>query len=313
MIDVCLLGTGGMMPLPYRWLTSLLVRYNGTSILLDCGEGTQIAMKKKGWSPNPIAVILITHFHADHIAGLPGMLLSMGNSDRKEPVLIVGPKGLPRIVENLRVIAPELPFEIQYKELTEDTETFDLPGEKDFHITAFRVNHRVTCYGYCFALDRAGRFDPEAAKAQEIPIRLWSRLQKGETIESDGRQYTPEMVMGPARKGLKLTYSTDSRPCDNIRQAAEDADLFICEGMYGEDDKISKAREKKHMTMTEAAKIAAAAQPAQMWLTHYSPSEMKPQMYQDKLRQIFPETICAKDGRSLTLKFEDEKDTEGNE
>lgn len=311
MIDVCLLGTGGMMPLPYRWLTSLLVRYNGKSILLDCGEGTQIAMKKKGWSPNPISLILITHFHADHIAGLPGMLLSMGNSDRREPVVIVGPKGLSRVIESLRVIAPELPFEIICRELKEDTETFDLPGESDFHITAFRVNHRVTCYGYSFTLDRAGKFDAEAAKTQEIPIPFWSRLQKGETIEDGGRTYTPDLVMGPARKGLKITYATDSRPCDNITEAARGADLFICEGMYGEDDKLSKAREKKHMTMREAARIAAAAQPTRMWMTHYSPSEMHPQEFQSDLRKIFPGTVCAKDGRSLTLNFEDEPETKG--
>ena len=303
MIDVCLLGTGGMMPLPYRWLTSLLVRYNGKSILLDCGEGTQIAMKKKGWSPNPISLILITHFHADHIAGLPGMLLSMGNSDRREPVVIVGPKGL------LRVIAPELPFEIICKELNEDTETFELPGETDFHIMAFRVNHRVPCYGYSFTLDRAGKFDAEAAKEQKIPISLWSRLQRGETIEDDGRIYTPDLVMGPARKGLKITYATDSRPCDNITEAACGADLFICEGMYGEDDKLQKAREKKHMTMREAARIAVAAQPSQMWLTHYSPSEMHPQDFQGDLRKIFPGTVCARDGRSLTLNFEDEQES----
>ncbi len=312
MIDVCLLGTGGMMPLPYRWLTSLLVRYNGTSILLDCGEGTQIAMKKKGWSPNPIRMILITHFHADHIAGLPGMLLSMGNSDLREPVLIVGPKGLSHIVESLRVIAPELPFEIRCRELSEEVETFDLPGEKDFHITAFRVNHRVTCYGYSFSLDRAGRFDAQAAQRLQIPLTYWSRLQKGETVEAGGRTYVPEMVMGPARKGLKITYATDSRPCDSIREAARGADLFVCEGMYGEDDKLSKAREKKHMTMREAARLAAAADPGQLWLTHYSPSEMKPQQYQEALQKIFPRTICARDGRSLTLRFADEaKDERG--
>ena len=112
MLDICLLGTGGMMPLPYRWLTSLMVRYNGKSILVDCGEGTQIAMKRKGWSPNPIEVILITHFHADHVSGLPGMLLAIGNSERKTPLLIVGPKGVEHVVESLRVIAPELPFPI---------------------------------------------------------------------------------------------------------------------------------------------------------------------------------------------------------
>lgn len=306
MIDVCLLGTGGMMPLPYRWLTSLLVRYNGTSVLLDCGEGTQIALKKKGWSPNPISMILITHFHADHIAGLPGMLLSMGNSERTEPVTIVGPKGLTRVIDSLRVIAPELPFEIICRELTEDTECIELPGEPDFHITAFRVNHRITCYGYSFTLDRAGRFDAKKARALEIPLHFWSKLQKGQTIEDKGITYVPEMVMGPARKGLKVTYATDSRPCENIVKAAEGADLFICEGMYGEDDKLSKAKEKKHMTMPEAARIGAKAKPKEMWLTHYSPSEMRPQEFQGNLRRIFPELVCAKDGRSKTLRFEDE-------
>ncbi len=295
------------MPLPYRWLTSLLVRYNGTSILLDCGEGTQIALKKKGWSPNPISLILITHFHADHIAGLPGMLLSMGNSDRREPVTIVGPKGLNRVIESLRVIAPELPFEIRCKELTEDTEVIDLPGEPEFHITAFRVNHRITCYGYSFTLDRAGKFDVQKARELQIPLNFWSRLQKGEVLEADGKTYLPEMVMGPARKGLKITYATDSRPCPSITAAAEDADLFICEGMYGEDDKIQKAKEKKHMTMPEAARIGAAAHPKEMWLTHYSPSEMRPQGFQDSLRKIYPALVCAKDGRSKTLLFEDEK------
>lgn len=295
------------MPLPYRWLTSLMVRYNGRSILLDCGEGTQIAMKKKGWSPNPIDVILITHFHADHIAGLPGMLLSMGNSERTDPVLIVGPKGLTRVIESMRVIAPELPFEIHCRELTEDTETFDLPGEKDFHITAFHVNHRVPCYGYSFTLDRAGRFDAEAAKAKEIPVNLWSRLQKGETVAAeDGRVFTPDLVMGPPRKGLKITYSTDTRPCPNILKYAAGADLFVCEGMYGADDKLGKAKEKKHMTMPEAARIAAKAKPKEMWLTHYSPSEMRPQEYLNDVRKIFPNTVMTKDGRSITLNFEEE-------
>ena len=308
MLDICLLGTGGMMPLPYRWLTSLMVRYNGKSILVDCGEGTQIAMKRKGWSPNPIEVILITHFHADHVSGLPGMLLAIGNSERKTPLLIVGPKGVERVVESLRVIAPELPYPIEYRELTQDVETFDMPGEKDLHITAFHVHHRINTYGYSFTLDRAGRFDAAAAKEKEIPLLYWSRLQKGETIEGeDGRIFTPDMVMGPPRRGIKVTYSTDSRPCANIARAAEGADLFVCEGMYGNDDKLAKAKEKKHMTMPEAARIAAKAQPGELWLTHYSPSEMYPQEYQNDLRRIFPRTVCAKDGRSVELNFREDE------
>jgi ribonuclease Z len=310
MIDVCLLGTGGMMPLPNRWLTSLMLRYNGKCILLDCGEGTQIAMKKKGLSPNPISTILFTHYHADHISGLPGMLLAMGNAERTEPVLIVGPKGLERVVSSLRVIAPELPFEIRFRELTEGLETFELPGEPAFHITALRANHRVTCYCYSFELERAGRFDAAAAKEKNIPLTYWSRLQKGETIEDPAAPsgvYTPDMVMGPARKGLKIAYATDSRPCDNIVTAARDADLFICEGMYGEEDKLSKAKEKKHMTFGEAARIGAKAQPAAMWLTHFSPSEMHPENYIKAVQKIYPPVVCGKDGKSLTLNFEEDK------
>ena len=117
MLDVCLLGCGGMMPLPYRWLTSLMARYNGTSILIDCGEGTQIAIKEKGWSAKPIDVLCFTHYHADHVSGLPGLLLTMGNAERREPLLIIGPKGLERVVNALRVIAPELPFSIEYMEI----------------------------------------------------------------------------------------------------------------------------------------------------------------------------------------------------
>ena len=138
MLDVCLLGTGGMMPLPQRWLTSLMARYNGKSILIDCGEGTQIAMKEKGWSPKPIDIICFTHYHADHISGLPGMLLTMGNAERTEPLLLIGPKGLTRVVNALRVIAPELPFQILYQEITEQEQTFAFDG---FRIEAFRVNH----------------------------------------------------------------------------------------------------------------------------------------------------------------------------
>ena len=305
MIDVCLLGTGGMMPLPYRYLTSLMLRYNGKGILVDCGEGTQVALRKKGWSPKPVDVILFTHYHADHISGLPGMLLTMGNAERTEPVLMAGPKGLSRIVNSLRVIAPELPFEIQFLELSEREQTFDLPGEKDFHIHAFRVSHNVPCYGFAFELDRAGRFDAARAQAQGIPLKLWSRLQKGETIETEEGTYTPDMVLGPPRKGLKLVYSTDTRPCESIVKYASGADLLICEGMYGEPDKAEKAREHKHMTFTEAAWIARKAAPKQMWLTHYSPSLIRPEEYMDPVRSIFPESIAARDGRTTTLAFEE--------
>lgn len=303
MLDVCLLGTGGMMPLPYRWLTSLMMRYNGKSILIDCGEGTQIAMKEKGWSPNPIDIICFTHYHADHISGLPGMLLTMGNAERKEPLLMIGPKGLGRVVSALRVIAPELPFEIQCLEITENQQSFVFDG---FRIEAFRVNHNVLCYGYSMVVERIGKFQLEKVLELGIPKPYWSKLQKGETIVDGENVYTPDMVLGEARKGLKVTYCTDSRPTESIVEQAKGSDLLILEGMYGEPDKLIKAKENKHMTMYEAAKIAGAAQVPQLWLTHYSPSMTRPEEFMNEVRKIFPAAVAAKDGRSLELNFEED-------
>ena len=303
MIDVCLLGCGGMMPLPNRWLTSLMVRYNGSSIMIDCGEGTQIAVREKGWSFKPIDVICFTHFHGDHISGLPGMLLTMGNADRKDPLTLIGPKGLARVVNSLRVVAPELPFPIQFIEINSKEETFELLGLK---IDAFRVQHNVTCYGYRISLARQGKFQVEKAKALGIPVKCWNPLQKGNIVEMDGRRYTPDMVLGVPRKGLSITYCTDTRPVPVIAEYAKASDLFICEGMYGEEDKQAKAREHKHMTFYEAAQLAKKAQPSQMWLTHYSPSLVYPEQYLKQVREIFPETYLGKDGKTMELDFEEE-------
>lgn len=292
------------MPLTYRWLTSLMMKYNGKSILIDCGEGTQIAMRQKGWSAKPIDIICFTHYHADHISGLPGLLLTMGNAERTEPLVMIGPKGLSRVVGALRVIAPELPFEIEYREISGDLEDFEFEG---FRIRAFRVNHKVLCYGYTLTIPRAGRFDKDRAIAQEIPMKLWSRLQKGEVIEQDGRTYTPDMVLGGDRKGLKVLYCTDTRPTKSIEENAEGCDLLILEGMYGDAEDFSKAREYRHMMMQEAAGIAAKAGVPRMWLTHYSPAVPRPEEYLEEIRRIFPNTVAARDGRSMELRFEEEE------
>ena len=292
------------MPLPNRFLTALLVRYNGKCVLIDCGEATQIAMKKKGLSAKPIDVMCFTHYHADHISGLPGMLLTMGNAERTEPLLMVGPKGLEKVVKSLRVIAPELPFEIRYQELTEDESSFTIEGMPEFTITAFKVNHNITCYGYSMSLRRQGKFNVESAEANGIERKYWNSLQKGETVTSDdGRVFTPDMVLGEERKGIKLTYSTDSRPTDSIVRNAKGSDLFICEGMYGEADKLVKAKEYKHMTFYEAARMARDAEVKELWLTHYSPSLVNPMEFMPETKKIFPNAIAAKDGRSLELKF----------
>lgn len=175
MLDVCLVGTGGMMPLPRRWLTALMTRYNGSSLLIDCGEGTQVAVKEKGWSFKPIDVICFTHYHGDHISGLPGLLLTMGNADRTEPLTLIGPRGLERVVNALRVIAPEPPFEIRFIEITKPEEVIELNG---YRITAFRVNHNVICYGYTLEIIRQGKFSPERAREQEIPLKFWNPAAK---------------------------------------------------------------------------------------------------------------------------------------
>lgn len=303
MLDVCLLGTGGMMPLPHRALTALMMRYNGSSLLIDCGEGTQVSIREQGWSFHPIDVICITHFHGDHVSGLPGLLLSMGNAERTKPLTIIGPKGLKRVIQSLLVIAPGLPFPIDFVEIENDFQEFSY---HEYQISAFKINHNVVCYGYKVEIRRSGKFDAEKAKKNHVPMKAWSPLQKQESVTVDGVTYTSDQVLGPARKGLKVTYCTDSRPTESIVEHARGADLFICEGMYGEKEKAASAREKKHMTFYEAAELAAKAEAAELWLTHYSPSLVRPETYMKDVRKIFPRTFPGKDRMFRSLNFDEE-------
>lgn len=302
MLDVCLLGTSGMLPLPNRWLTALMTRFNGSSLLIDCGEGTQIAIKEKGWSFNPIDVICFTHYHADHISGLPGLLLTIGNSDRTEPVTLIGPKGLERVVSALRTIAPELPFELRFIELTNPREHISIKG---YEIDAFKVYHTVTCYGYSISIPRIGKFDVQRARELDIPQQMWNKLQHGQRVTLGDKTYRPEMVMGDARRGIKVTYTTDSRPVDSIVENAAGSDLLICEGMYGDNDKECKAKENRHMTFEEAARIARDSSVSQLWLTHYSPSLVRPADFLDRAKKIFPQTQLGTDGKTVELLFKD--------
>jgi ribonuclease Z len=304
MLDVCLLGTSGMMPLPGRSLTALMTRYNGSSLLIDCGEGTQVAIREKGWSFHSIDVICFTHFHGDHISGLPGLLLSMGNADRTSPVTLIGPKGLERVVNALRVIAPELPFELKFIEMSGTEEIIEING---YLIKAFQVKHNIICYGYSIIIKRGGRFYTEKAFENQVPQKFWNRLQKGDTIQDGDTVYTPDMVIGPERKGIKLTYCTDSRPLKIITDNAFQSDLFVCEGMYGENEKETKAKEYKHMTFCEAAKLAKNAEVTQLWLTHFSPSLIRPEDYIGEAKRIFTNTKLGKDRKSITLEFNQEE------
>lgn len=303
MLEVTLLGTGGMMPLPGRFLTSCMTRFNGSGLLIDCGEGTQVALRKSGLSCHDIDTICFTHYHGDHISGLPGLLLSIGNSERTEPVTLIGPPGLETVVNALRIIAPELPFELEFIELKEPVVSLELHG---YRLEAFKARHNVTCYGYSQIISRAGKFDPDKAKKNNVPMCCWSRLQKGQIVEYEGRTFTQDMILGPERKGLKLTYCTDSRPTKLITEKAGGSDLFICEGMYGEKGSEAKAKEHSHMNYAEAATIAKNAGVKELWLTHYSPSLVRPEDFIDSAREIFPNTKTCKDGRTVTLHFEEE-------
>lgn len=296
MIDVTLLGTGGMLPLPGRSLTSLYVRHDGRAILVDCGEGTQTAIRQNSLRFKNIEGILITHFHADHMSGLPGLLLTLGNEARTEPLHMYGPIGLEQVVSGLRVIAPELPYEIIFHEYGEETAEITLAG---LTVTLFPVDHAIACLGYHFALPRPGKFDARKAKALGVPMPLWGRLQKGESVDG----FTPADVLGEPRRGISLLYATDTRPVSAIYEYGKDADLIILEGMYGDMEKQERAEFTHHMMMHEAAQIARDTAAHQLWLTHYSPATADPTEYEAMLKEIFPNTVIAVDGQSTTLQF----------
>lgn len=303
MLDVCLLGTGGTMPLKNRWLSSAIFRYNGHSILADCGEGTQIALKSAQFTFKPIDVICLTHFHADHVSGLPGMLLSMGNEGRQEPVLIIGPRGTAKVVSSLRIIAPGLPFEVEIAEIENDEETYYFDG---YTITAFKVKHAIDCFGYRIDIPRAGKFDTEKANKNHVPMKIWGMLQKEREVLHDGILYTSDMVLGNDRKGIRVVFSTDTRPCEMLQNNCSDADLLILEGMYGSDDKDEKAKIAMHMTFAEAATIASLSCAKRLWLTHFSPSMPNPEGYADEAISMFSNTEIGFDGKKDCIRFEDE-------
>ncbi|MEA4972604.1 MAG: ribonuclease Z [Candidatus Metalachnospira sp.] len=300
MVDVALLGTGGMMPMPERFLSSILLRINGRLIMTDCGEGTQVTLKMLGWGFKAIDTICFTHFHADHISGLPGMLLTIGNSGRKEPVTLVGPVGLKRVVEGLRVICPELPFKIEYLEIEDASQVNDFG---DFKLSTCEGEHRIRCFAYRFDIPRKGKFSVEKAQNIGIPVNMWSILQKGCDVEYKGKVYTSDMVLGDERRGISISFCTDTRPVAALGGFVKDSDLFICEGMYGDNDKLQKAVEYKHMLFSEAAKLARIGKVNELWLTHLSPSLSEPEEYIDNAKSIFKNTSVGYDRMTKRINF----------
>lgn len=306
MIEFCTLGTGGTLPLPERALSSLYIRVNGRAMLVDCGEGTQVGIRRLGWGFRCLDGLVLTHFHGDHCTGIVGLLLSLDKAGRDETFHIYGPVGLKRIIEGLCIVAPQLRYPVQLHEIPAGGREFELIG---LQIRAFPVDHGgIPCFGYRFRLDRRPEFNPEKARALGVPVRDWKRLQDGEPVRCGLKKIHPEDVSGRARKGITFVYCTDTRPCETLSRFTKETDLCILEGMYGSEDKRPQALKNHHMMFSEAAEIAAAAGTGALLLTHFSTSVESPEDELDSARAIFEKTFAASDGLTVTMRYP--KDTE---
>lgn len=302
MLNVCLLAPGGVMPFYNRFLTSMIASCNGSMVLVDCGEGTQILLKKLKWGLKNIDIICFTHYHADHIAGLPGLLSTIGNSGRKEDLVLIGPKGLKNVVEGLLVITPELPYDIK---LIETSDELDEYIYKDFVLNSLPVKHSVDCMMYSVEVMRRRKFDINKAESQNVPMKYWNRLQKEEIIEDNGIIYNPDMVLSDKRKGLKVSYCTDTRPLPEIVDFIKGSDLFICEGMYGDDIYADKVEDTNHMLFSEAANLSKQGEVEELWLTHFSPALQNPYEFLDVAKNIFKNSVIGEELMVKELKFTD--------
>ena len=306
MLEFCTLGTGGTLPIPERALSSLYVRVNGRSLLIDCGEGTQVGIRRLGWGFRCLDGMLLTHYHGDHCTGIAGLLLSLEKAGRDEPFHIWGPKGLKRVIEGLCVIVPPLSFAVMLHELPAEGGGLELIGLK---IRAFPVDHGgIPCFGYRMTLERGAVFDPEKATALGVPVSDWKRLQQGETVRYGLKKVRREDVTGGNRKGITLVFSTDTRPCEMLEKHCGDADLLILEGMYGTEEKMPQALKNHHMLFTEAAEIARKTEAGGLLLTHFSTSMETPEEYLPAAREIFERTWAAADGQTVTMRYPEKEE-----
>ncbi len=306
MLEFCTLGTGGTLPIPDRALSSLYVRVNGQSLLIDCGEGTQVGVRRLGWGFRCLDGLLFTHYHGDHCTGLAGLLLSLEKAGRDQAFHIWGPRGLKRVVEGLCVIVPPLSFPVLLHELPPEGGGAELIG---LNITAFPVDHGgIPCLGYRLILPRQPVFDPEKARALGIPVQDWKRLQQGETLRKGLKKIRPEDVQGDPRRGISLVFSTDTRPCETLQKHCADADLLILEGMYGEEDKRPQALKNHHMLFSEAAEVARQAGAGGLLLTHFSTSLEDPEACLPQARNVFEKTWVAHDGLTVKMRYPEKEE-----
>jgi ribonuclease Z len=305
-LEAFILGCGGMMPLPNRHLTSVLLRREGELFLFDCGEGTQVSLRRLNLRWKKISVIFVSHTHADHVTGIPGLLMLSSQVDRDDPLYIIGP---PRIAEYIdssrRVLDMYINYEIVVQEITAPGIVYKGDG---FHVRCFPLSHTKPCYGYTLEEDmRPGEFHPEKAQALNIPMgKLWGKLQKGESVKTeDGRIILPSDVMGLPRMGRKFSFVTDSLAVPEISTHVLGSDLFVCEGMFGK-ELTEDAHSKKHMTAEEAAKLAANSSGIKkLALIHYSPRYTEYELKQilNEAREIFPDTVLSRDRAVFPIEY----------
>lgn len=306
-MEAFVLGCGGMMPLPYRHLTSVLLRRDGDLFLFDGGEGTQVSLRRLNLKWKKINAIFVSHTHADHVTGLPGILMLSAQVDRSEPLYIFGPPKIAEYIESSRkVLDMYINYPIVVKEIAAPCVVYEGDG---FKVRAFPLDHTKVCIGYTLEEeDRPGEFNPdEAMKLNVERGPLWGKLQHGEpVINSDGQEVRPEQVVGKSRKGRKFSFVTDTQYLPSISAEVKDSDLLICEGMFA-DDCEDQAREKKHMTSRQAATIARDSASRRMAIIHYSPR------YNDKdldvllrqAREVYPETELTRDRMHIEIPYVD--------
>lgn len=298
------LGTGGSMPTSERGLTSIAIRYQGDILLFDCGEGTQRQMIRAKISPMKINAIFITHFHGDHFLGIAGLIQTLSLLDRKRKLEIYGPPGCREKIEKLL----EIPiFTLKFEVIIRDLEPGAIIERGGYKIKTCMTEHGVPGIAYAFMEDeRPGKFHPEKAEKLRVkPGPNFSKLQKGEKVKNEnGDIVKPDQVMGPPRPGRKIIYSGDTRPNKQIINLSQDADLLIHDATL--DNDIRKlAEEGGHSTALQAAETAKNANVDKLILTHISPRYPDAELLEREAKEVFPNTIAAKDLMEIKVKLKD--------
>jgi len=304
MLNVIFLGTAGSLPTPERNPSAILVNREGELVLFDCGEGTQRQMMRARTGMMRLNYIFLTHLHADHILGVPGLLETMAFQGREEPLTIAGPVHTTNLVETFRSLCHSFrDFEVKSLDLRPG----DVVRMDGYQVEALETNHSVPSLGYSLKEDlRLGRFNREEAVSLGVPPGpLFGRLQRGESVEVDGRIIQSCQVMGPPRPGRKIVYSGDTRPCKSIEEASQMADLLIHDGALA-DEMSNWAIETKHSTAGEAAQLAKRAAVKRLVLTHISSrySEDSSKLLREA-KLIFDRTLVAEDFMKLEIKLSD--------